>query len=94
VFLFKLNDSEWHRTNLGKMYVYKTEGMTAMKVGERSIYYATKFGCSLEEDEYQAIINIDKDSEDKMAKWYSMILSQVMKHGFELALIEEKYGTK
>jgi hypothetical protein len=29
-----------------------------------------------------------------MAKWYSMILSQVMKHGFELALIEEKYGTK
>lgn len=94
VFLFKMNESEWHRTNLGKMYVYNSEGMVAMKVGERSAYYATKYGCTLEEDEYQAIINIDKDSDDKMAKWHSLILSQVMKHGFELALIEEKYGTK
>jgi hypothetical protein len=29
-----------------------------------------------------------------MAKGHSLILSQVMKHGFELALIEEKYGTR
>jgi hypothetical protein len=92
VFLFVLNDSEWHRTNLGKMYKYQTEGMAAMKVGERSAYYALKHGCKLDEDEYQAIINHDKDSDDKMAKWYSGILTQIMKQGFELALIEEKYG--
>lgn len=94
VFLFKLNDSEWHRVNLGKMYKYQTEGMAAMKVGERSAYYAMNYGCKLEEDEYQAIINADKDSDDKMAKWYSSILTQLMKQGFELALIEEKYVTK
>lgn len=92
VFLFKPNESEWHRTNLGKMYVYKTEGMAAMKSGERSAYYAMKYGCTLDEDQYQAIINIDKDSDDKMAKWHSSMLSQILKQGFELALIEEKYG--
>lgn len=94
VFLFKPNESEWHRINLGKMYVYKTDGMTTMKVGERSAFYAIKHGCELDEEQYQAIINIDKDSDDKMAKWYSSILAQIMKQGFELALIEEKYGTK
>lgn len=94
VFLFKPNDSEWHRVNQGKMYKYQTEGMAALKTGERSAYYALKHGCNLEEDEYQAIINADKDSDDKMAKWYSSPLTQIMKQGFELALIEEKYGTK
>jgi len=93
-FLFKMNESEWHRTNLGKMYVYRNDEMVALKVGERSAYYATKYGCKLEEDEYQAILNIDKTSDDKMAKWHSMILAQIIKHGFELALIEEKYGSK
>ncbi len=65
-----------------------------MKAGERSAFYALKYGCNLDDDEYQAIINVDKDSDDKMAKWHSSILSQILKHGFELALIEEKYGNK
>ena len=94
VFLFKPNQSEWHRVNQGKMYVYQTEGMIAMKPGERSAYYALKYGCNLTEDEYQSIINTDKDADDKMAKWHSSMLSQILKHGFELALIEEKYGNK
>jgi len=92
VFLFKENPSEWHRLNLGKLYVYQQDDKVALRVGERSVYYATKYGISLDEDEYQAIINLDKDSEDKMAKWHSSIMGQILKQGFELALIEEKYG--
>jgi predicted cupin superfamily sugar epimerase len=92
VFMFKENPSEWHRLNQGKLYVYNQDDKVALRVGERSVYYATKYGISLEEDEYQAIINLDKDSEDKMAKWHSSIMGQILKQGFELALIEEKYG--
>jgi hypothetical protein len=92
VFLFKENPSEWHRLNQGKLYVYNTKDNVALKVGEKSVYYAIKHGVQLEEDEYQAILNIDKDSDDKMAKWYSSIISQILKQAFELALIEEKYG--
>lgn len=92
VFLFKENPSEWHRLNQGKMYIYDTKQNVALRVGERSVYYATKYGVSLDEDEYQAIINLDKESDDKMAKWYSSIIGQIIKQAFELALIEEKYG--
>lgn len=92
VFLFTENPSEWHRINQGKLYIYNNKEGVALKVGERSVYYAFKHGVSLEEDEYQAILNIDKESDDKMSKWYSSITSQILKQAFELALIEEKYG--
>jgi hypothetical protein len=92
VFLFKENPSEWHRLNQGKLYVYNDTGGISMRIGERSVYYAVKYGVNLEEDEYQAILNTDKDNDDKMAKWYSSVISQILKQGFELALIEEKYG--
>lgn len=92
VFLFKENPSEWHRLNQGKLYVYNNPGNVALRIGERSIYYAIKYGVVLEEDEYQAILNTDKDDDDKMAKWHSSIISQLLKQGFEFALIEEKYG--
>jgi hypothetical protein len=92
VFLFKENPSEWHRLNQGKLYVYNDVSGVSLRIGERSVYYAINNGIRLEEDEYQAILNIDKDGDDKMAKWYSSIISQILKQGFELALIEEKYG--
>jgi hypothetical protein len=92
VFLFVENPSEWHRVNQGKPYVYDSKNKTALRTGERSVFYATKHGVKLEEDEYQAIINVDKDTDDKMAKWHSSIIGQILRQGFELAIIEEKYG--
>jgi hypothetical protein len=94
VFLFKFNQNEWQRTNQGKIYAYRDGEMVALRVGERSAYYAIKYGCKLDEEEYQAIVNIDKDNDDKMAKQHSSILAKIIKHGFELALIDEKYGKK
>ena len=88
-FLYKWCESEWHRTNQGKMYEFN-EDMTSMRIGERSVYYAMKNGVSLTEEEYQAIVNYDKSDDDKQAKWYGSTLSTILKQSNELAIIEEK----
>jgi hypothetical protein len=88
-FLYKWNESEWHRSNLGKMYDFNEE-IISMKVGERSVYYAMKYGISLTEEEYQSIVNYDKSEDDKQSKWYGTTLSTILKQANELAIIEEK----
>lgn len=91
VFLFTPNDSEWHRTNLGKMYKFNEE-LVSMRVGERSGYYCAKFGVKLTEEEYQTIVNSDKGDDDLQAKYHSTPLAQIVKQGFELAIFEQKNG--
>ena len=88
-FLYKWCESEWHRNNQGKMYDFN-EDITSMKVGERSVYYAMKYGVKLNEEEYQAIVNYDKSDDDKQSKWYGTTLSTILKQANELAIIEEK----
>lgn len=88
-FLYKWCESEWHRNNQGKMYEFN-EDLTSMKIGERSVYYAMKYGVSLSEEEYQAIVNYDKPDDDKQSKWYGSTLSTILKQANELAIIEEK----
>lgn len=92
-FMFKPNPSEWHRKNLGKLYEF-TEQEVSMKAGERAVYYATAHGVKLTEDEFQSIMNSDKESDDKMAKYRSGTLSNVIRVGFELSILEEKNGQK
>jgi len=92
-FMFKLNDNEWQKKTLGKMYDF-TEHEVSMKAGERSVHYATKYGVNLTEEEFQSLLNSDKESDDKMAKYRSSNLSNVVRMGFELSIIEEKNGQK
>jgi hypothetical protein len=88
-FIYKMCESEWHRTNQGKMYEFKDD-MVSMRVGERSAYYALTYGVELSEEEYQSIINYDKPEDDKQAKWHSSTLATLLKQANELAIIEEK----
>jgi hypothetical protein len=88
-YLYKWCESEWHRNNQGKMYDFNEE-LTSMKVGERSVYYAMKYGVTLSEEEYQSIVNYDKSDDDKQSKWYGSTLSTILKQANELAIIEEK----
>jgi hypothetical protein len=84
--------SEWHRKNQGKMYEFNEE-LTSMSIGERSIYYMVKNDSAdglLTDKEYQAIINFDKDSSDKMSTWHTSSLGEVLKMGIKLAILEEK----
>ena len=91
VFLFKPNESEWHRKNLGKMYEFNDQ-LVSMRVGERSAYYCSIHWVTLTEEEYQTIVNSDKGDDDLQAKYHSTPLAQVVKQGFELAIFEQKHG--
>ena len=88
-FLYKWCESEWHRNNQGKMYDFNEE-IISMKVGERSVFYAMKYGIKLSEEEYQAIVNYDKPQDDKQSKWYGSTIATILKQANELAIIEEK----
>jgi hypothetical protein len=89
VHLYKPCESEWHRKNQGKMYDFIDEKVS-MKVGERSLYYALTNGVLLTEEEAQAILNFDKEDNDKMSRWYSTPLTKILKTAVEFAIMEEK----
>lgn len=87
--LYINNDSQWHKDNLGQMYKFN-ENLVAMKIGERSIYYAMQHGVSFTETEYQAVMNFDKDYTDKQAMWFVEPLSTILRVANELAMLEDK----
>ena len=93
-FMFVQNESEWHRTNQGKMYEYKTDDTISMSIGEKSAYYALKYGVELSEVEYQAVIFANRGETDKTGKWSYTQLAHLLKLGFEMALLEEKNGQR
>ena len=86
--LYKPCDSEWHRKNQGKMYEFNDD-LTSMRVGERSVYYAMSHGVSFTEEEYAAIINLDKN-DDKMAEYHNSMLGDLLKTAAIFAIKHEK----
>jgi hypothetical protein len=78
--------SEWHRKNQGKMYEFN-EDLTSMRVGERSIYYATSHGIKFTEEEYIAILNFDKN-DDKMSEYHNSMTGELLKMGSVVAIKE------
>jgi len=90
VFMFTLNDST---ISNGRPYGFNDD-IVRMYVGERSVYYALKYGVELGEKECQAILNIEKSDTDKMSKYLSEPKTQIKRKGLELATIEEKDGKK
>ena len=91
--LYIPNQSEWHKKNLGKMYEFNTS-LVSMSPGERALFYIYMYGgdkMRLTEEEYQAILNAEKDiSDDAAAKWYSKPLAVLLRHQIEWAIMDEK----
>lgn len=86
-FLFVPNQNEWSRKN-GKIYEYSNKTV-AMRVGERSALYASRY-MKLEEDEYQAIINADREELELQIKWFGSSLTVILRQAIEWAIIEQK----
>lgn len=86
--LYLLNNTDWE---LKKGILYKfNEDLPSMKISERSLYYCNQYGVKLSEIEFQAIMNFEKPDDDKQSKWYSNILSIIIKQAIELVIYEEK----
>ena len=88
-FLFKMNEDKWSVEKRGKMYEYQDDNIVIMGVGERSAYYSLRYGVKLSSEEYQTILNLEKDSSEKFMRG-SKPLYYVIKAGLEIALLEEK----
>jgi hypothetical protein len=86
-FMYVPNANEYSARN-GKIYDF-APNTVAMRVGERSAYYALQY-MKLTEDEYQALINFDKPEEDLQVKWFGSPLTTILKQAVELAIIDEK----
>jgi hypothetical protein len=78
--------------NKGIMYDFNND-LISMRVGERSALYALQHGVELNEAEYQAIVNHDKEDDDKQAKWHTTSLGMLLKMANDLAIMEEKKTT-
>ena len=89
VFLFCPNTNEWQIKTLKRLYEFCDDAVS-LKVGERSIYYCIQYGVLLTEEEFQTILNLDKESTDRTGKYRASILSHVMRIGIELSILEEK----
>ena len=81
--------------NLGKMYEFN-DSLVSMTAGERAIYYVYNFGgnMKLTEEEYQAILNAEKDLSDNAGvKWHSSPLAVLLRQQIEWAIIDEKLNS-
>lgn len=87
--MFEFNQSEWHRTNLGKIYNFTKQDI-ALRYNEVSLRNAIIYGIKLTDEQYQAILNIDKPSEDLMSQYHSSLLTNILKTGLHLGIIEQK----
>jgi hypothetical protein len=82
------NPSQWHVEKQGKIYEFTDQ--LSMRVGERSAFYALSHGITLTEEEYQAIVNHDKDDSDKQSKYHNSWLGDLLKIATVMAIAEEK----
>jgi len=87
--LYKKLDSPWHNER-GIMYEFNDK-LVSMRVGERSVYLALRYGINLSEEEYVAIINFDKDGDDMQAKYHNSLIGDILKSASLLAIKEEKF---
>lgn len=87
VHMYTISTNEWQAKNLGRMYEYNK--LMRLSVGERSIMYATQHGVKLTEKEFQAIMYSDKDDSEKTPRMFLEPISQIIKMGSQLAIMEE-----
>lgn len=82
---------QWKKSK-GFSYDFNEDIQTQLKAGERSVYMCTKYGIRLNEDEFEAMMIIDK--EQKLPNSHQTPLSAMTRIANQLTLIElqKKYN--
>lgn len=90
VVMFKENDDQWQINKRGMVYTFsELEG--ALRMGERSILICMNAGVKFTENEYEAMRILDKTTDDdNYSKYYSGVLSTVIKQANELVTVISK----
>ena len=74
---------EWRRNKLGELYTY-TSGMPAIGIGLHSLIMATECGIDFTPFEAEAMTIIDRKDDDAQAKYYSSMLTNIVKQANEM----------
>lgn len=89
--MIEKNTTDWE-VKKGKLFTFKDE-LPAIKCGEYSVYLCNKYGIKLTEEEYEAILSVDKINDDQ-TKYFSNMLSQILRNAIDLANTERKLRYK
>lgn len=89
--MIKKNYTDWE-VKKGKLFTFN-DNLPAIKCGEYSIFIANKYGIKLTEEEYEAILSVDK-KDDEQTKYFASSLSQLLRSSIDLATMERKQRYK
>ena len=85
--MFIPNDNEWEKDKRGIMYKYAPYS-SALKMGARSIILAQSLGINFTQEEFEAMMIIDKDDTDIQSKFHSSPLALIVKQANELTFLQ------
>ena len=87
VMLYKKNTVDWE-IKKGKIFTFN-ENTPNVKVNEYSLILCSKYGISLTEEEYEAILSVDK-MDDNQTKYFGNMLGQILRSAIELSNNERR----
>lgn len=87
--MFEPNDNEWEKEKRGLMYKY-TKNTVALKMGMRSIIFCQNLGIKFTAEEMEAMTIMDRSCDDEQAKYFSSVLSTVIKQANELTYLQTR----
>jgi len=87
--MFEPNDNEWEKEKRGLMYKY-SKNAVALKMGMRSIIFAQNLGIKFTPEEMEAMTIMDRSCDDEQAKYFSSVLSTVIKQANELTYLQTR----
>lgn len=85
------NDNEWEISR-GKLFKY-TNANVAIKRGEMSAHLCNTYGVKLTQEEYEAILAVDK-VDDEQSRIFGSMLSQVLRASADLVKSEYRLNYK
>lgn len=74
---------EWRKNKLGELYTY-TSGMPAIGIGLHSLIMASECGVDFTPFEAEAMTIIDRKDDDAQAKYFSSMLTNIVKQANEM----------
>lgn len=90
--LIPQND-KWRVDHLGEMFTYKND-IASISNSLRSISMCSQCGIGFTPEEIEAMVTLDRPVDDKQGKFYSSLLTTIVKSAYEITFAELKAKAK